>query len=226
VTFAVAAGRSTLEGQGSKNLSAPTEFFAADGRDNYHLYVTIGRCPAPECGRLRIDGRRANRLEIHAPAPSFFGLLWPRFPTAAPVHESVPEYIRVDFAEATACLAVSHKASAALSRRCMQSVLHAHGFKAGTLRQEIEDALPSLPAYIQDSMHDIRRLGNLGAHPKSDDAGSIVDVEEHEARWMLLVVEQLFDHYYTRPAVAAKQRAALNAKDPNSDPALQKPKQK
>jgi len=40
---------------------------------------------------------------------------------------------------------------------------------------------------------------------------------------MLLVVAQLFDPSYKRPAAAAKQRAALNAKDPTTDPA---PKQK
>ncbi len=59
----------------------------------------------------------------------------------------------------------------------------------------------------------IRHVGNFAAHPmKSTTSGSIVDVEDGEAEWLLDVLEELFDYYYVAPVKAAARRTALNAK--------------
>ncbi|MDX1418011.1 MAG: DUF4145 domain-containing protein, partial [Candidatus Promineifilaceae bacterium] len=54
-------------------------------------------------------------------------ILWPRSGGRAPAPIEVPEHIRSDYNEASLVLNLSPKASAALSRRCLQSVLKEAG---------------------------------------------------------------------------------------------------
>lgn len=140
----------------------------------------------------------------------------PKGTTRAPVPTEVPSNIAEDYSEASLVLADSPKASAALSRRCLQHLLRAAaGVKAGDLANEIQQVLDSraLPSHLADSIDAIRNTGNFSAHPqKSVASGAILPVEPHEAEWNLDVLEALFDFYYVPPAAIAKKRAALNAK--------------
>jgi len=56
----------------------------------------------------------------------------------------VPKNIKKDYEEACAVLPVSEKASAALSRRCLQAVLREQGYKQHDLAKQI-DALLAQP---------------------------------------------------------------------------------
>ncbi len=113
-------------------------------------------------------------------------------------------------------LADSAKASAALSRRCLQNVLRtAAGVKPADLYDEIQQVIDSktLPTTIADSIDAVRVVGNFAAHPiKSKSTGEIVDVEPGEAEWNLEVLESLFDFYYVLPAKAKAKKDALNKK--------------
>lgn len=84
-----------------------------------------------------------------------------------------------------ACLVLpdSPKASAAISRRCLQAVLRdAAGVKPADLSREIDEAMPHLPPYLADAIDAVRNVGNFAAHPvKSRSTGEVVDVEEGEA---------------------------------------------
>ena len=106
------------------------------------------------------------------------------------------------------------KASAALSRRCLQALLRdAGGAQQHNLEQQIDAVLPSLPSYIRESVDYIRNLGNIAAHPMEERAsGLILEVEPGEAEWNLDVLDLLFDHYYVKPAQAKARRAALDKK--------------
>ena len=129
--------------------------------------------------------------------------------------EKIPEELASDYEEACMVLADSPKASAALSRRCLQAILRQQGFKKKSLAQEIQDAIDSksLPSHICDSLDSIRNIGNFAAHPTKDtDSGAIVHVEVGEAEWNLDVIEALFDFYYIQPAKVKAKRDALNAK--------------
>lgn len=130
--------------------------------------------------------------------------------------KEVPAPIAEAFQEATEVLPVSAKASAALSRRCLQTVIHtAANIKRATLDQEIQALLDTngLPSHLATDVDAIRNIGNFGAHPiKSTNTGEIVDVEPNEAEWNLDVLEGLFDFYYVQPDVSKKRREALNAK--------------
>ena len=125
-------------------------------------------------------------------------------------------YLRQDFIEACSVLNLSPKASAALSRRCLQNLLRE---KAGIIKKdlfkEIQEVIDSgnLPSYLSESIDAIRNIGNYAAHPlKSTSSGEILDVEPGEAEWALDVLEQLFDFYYVQPEIIRKKREALNAK--------------
>jgi hypothetical protein len=59
----------------------------------------------------------------------------------------------------------------------------------------------------------VRHIGNFAAHPlKSTSTGEIIPVEPHEAEWNLDVLEELFDHFFVKPAKAKARREELNKK--------------
>lgn len=113
-------------------------------------------------------------------------------------------------------VADSPKASAALSRRCLQNLLREiGGFKSRDLNDEIQKAIDSktLPSYIADALDAIRAVGNFAAHPiKGTSSGEVIDVEPGEAEQQLDTLELLFDFYFVQPAIAKRKKDALNAK--------------
>jgi hypothetical protein len=122
--------------------------------------------------------------------------------------------LAADFREAVAVFAKSKKASAALSRRCLQfALLDRAKTRSRDLSKQIDEVLPQLPSELAANVDAIRHIGNFAAHPmKATNSGEIVDVEEGEAEWLLDVLEELFDYYYVAPTKAAARRDALNAK--------------
>lgn len=140
----------------------------------------------------------------------------PRTPLRPAPPAEVPRDIADDFREACVVLGDSPKASAALSRRCLQHVLRqAAGVNPSDLAREIQEVLDSgkLPTHLAESIDAVRNIGNFSAHPlKSTSTGEILPVEPHEAEWNLDVLEALFDFYYVQPAAIAKKREALNKK--------------
>lgn len=123
----------------------------------------------------------------------------------------IPKDIADDYEEACLVLSDSPKASAALSRRCLQVILRQQGFSKKSLAQEIQDAIDSgkLPSHVTESLDAVRNIGNFAAHPMKDtNSGSVVPVEPGEADWNLDVIESLFDFFYIQPA----KKDALNAK--------------
>ena len=128
----------------------------------------------------------------------------------------VPECYAEDYAEACLVLSDSPKASAALSRRCLQNILRGVAkVKKSNLAEEIQQVIDSntIPTHLSESIDAIRQIGNFAAHPiKSKTTGEIVPIEEGEAEWLLDVLEGLFDFYFIQPARTKRKREALNAK--------------
>ena len=129
----------------------------------------------------------------------------------------VPKAIATDYVEACLVLPFSAKASAALSRRCLQTMLNEQGYKDkdDNLSKQIDKLLNPrvLPDHIHETVDAIRNFGNFGAHPFNDKTSlQIIDVEPHEAEWCLEILEALFDHFYVGPAAAKKKKAELDAK--------------
>jgi Domain of unknown function (DUF4145) len=143
-------------------------------------------------------------------------LIRPRSTNRDPTPPEVPAQYAQDYLEACLVLADSPKASAALSRRCLQNLLvHEEKPQAKDLAPQIDEVLGKnkFPSHIATSIDAIRNLGNFAAHPlKSQSTGLIVDVEPGEAEWNLDVLEALFDFYFVQPARTKQRIDALNAK--------------
>jgi hypothetical protein len=139
----------------------------------------------------------------------------PKF-KSRPLSDQVPPEYRQDFLDAAKVLSISPKASAAMSRRCLQYLLENHAdVKHGNLSDEIQEVIDrdELPSDLESEIDGIRAIGNFAAHPiKDTDSGAIVDVEEGEAEWNLDVLEDLFDHYFIKGAKRKKRIEAANKK--------------
>ena len=167
-------------------------------------------CPA--CRQVIIEMQaRANPDD---PYSEFNWLAYPRSTSRPPLHASVPPELAAEYREAAIVLSVSPKASAALSRRCLQMLLVKQGADPKkNLVQQIQHVYSKLPSYVQSFVDHIRELGNIAAHPMQDKATALIlDVEPSEAEWMLELLEELLDHYYAKPAAAAAKQVALKAK--------------
>lgn len=167
-------------------------------------------CPA--CDKWIIEiGEHAD--------PMRWRQVYPVGSSRGPVPGEVPKDIAKDYVEACMVLPLSAMASAALSRRCLQNVLHRNGYKGKDLFSEIDlllnetDPTKALPRKVRETVDAIRNFGNFSAHPIDDKSSlQIIEVEDHEAEWCLEIVEELFEHFYVGPAQAAAKKAALNAK--------------
>ena len=89
-------------------------------------------------------------------------------------------------------LADSNKASAALSRRCLQAILRNQGYTQKDLAQQIDallgeqDPAKAIPTALRETVDVIRNFGNFSAHPVTDQTTiQIIDVELGEAQWCL-----------------------------------------
>lgn len=136
-----------------------------------------------------------------------------------PPSQEVPLPIAADYREACLTLPISPKASAALSRRCLQHILRSKGYHDKDLAKEIDlflkepDPAKAIPASLRGTVDAIRNFGNFSAHPINDlTTLQVIEVEPEEAEWCLEIIEAMFDHFYVQPAVAAAKKAALDAK--------------
>ena len=143
-------------------------------------------------------------------------MVWPRGVARAPLSPEVPEEFAEDYREACLVFADSPKASAALSRRCLQHLLREVAkVKPADLAKEIDDVLASrsLPSHLATPLDAIRVVGNFAAHPiKSTSTGEIVNVEPGEAELLLDVLEGLFDFYFVQPAAMKRRLEGVNKK--------------
>lgn len=175
--------------------------------------ISLLPCGCPNCGRPIIGADYVVESGSRGPLDV---MLWPESgarPIPAEV-EGEAMNLASDFREASSVFATSKKASAALSRRCLQFILREKaGTKSKDLSAQIDEVLEHLPSELAKNVDAIRHVGNFAAHPlKSTNSGEIVEVEDGEAEWLLDVLEELMDFYYVAPQRAAKRRASLNEK--------------
>ena len=178
-------------------------------------------CPNPDCNKLIFYlVRGSERVNLNGRFGGFHEiqkrfLVNPKGSNRPPVPPQVPQKLADDYVEACIVLPDSPKASAALSRRCLQNLLREVAkVKPGNLADEIQQVIDSgIPSYLVEVIDAVRNIGNFAAHPfKSKKSGEILPVEPTEAEWNLDVLEALFDFYFVQPDAARKKKAALNQK--------------
>ncbi len=142
-------------------------------------------------------------------------IIYPRT-VARIIDNTIPNQYREAFNEANSVLIFSPKASAALSRRLLQTLLREkYKIKPGSLDTEITGfiQLKDIPTEISGAVDAIRNIGNFAAHPlKFTNTGEIVDVEPGEAEWLLEVLEALFDFTFVQPHRIQERKDKLNKK--------------
>ncbi len=182
--------------------------------------IAHGFCP--ECGQLIVLIRHGTYWQhglddegVRELYPEREEIIYPKR-RSKPFSSDVPVRYRNDFNEAFACLDVSPKASAAVSRRVLQDVLTNHySIGAGSLASQIEAfiARADVPSYLTAQVDAVRNIGNFAAHPlKSTRTGEVLDVEPGEAEWLMGTLEALFDFTFVQPERLKRQRAQLNEK--------------
>ena len=76
-----------------------------------------------------------------------------------------------------------------------------------------KDATKAIPSALRHTVDAIRNFGNFAAHRITDQTTlQVLAVEPGEAEWCLDILEEMFDHYYVKPAQARARKAALDAK--------------
>jgi len=123
---------------------------------------------------------------------------WKLIPSsnAKPFPSYIPQQLLQDYREACLIVSMSPKASATLSRRCLQGMIRDfwHITKAN-LKLEIEALKSSVEEQTWKAIDAIRTIGNIGAHMEKD-VNVIVDVEPDEASKLLWLIEVLFREWY------------------------------
>ncbi len=163
----------------------------------YHGYnppkdseVTLGIFKCPHCSGYSINaqgtGPKVKTDVVHIKPIS----LAKQFP------DYIPKAIRQDYEEAYAIVNLSPKASATLSRRCLQGMIRDfYKVKPSTLFKEIGQLEHKIPVMQWKVLDGIRRLGNIGAHMQND-INVIVDIDPGEAEKLLKVIEKLLQDWY------------------------------
>lgn len=190
--------------------------------DQGYWSIFIMNCPNPKCKKMIIE--LASGEPKQSPNRGIVGIrniksritVNPLTSSRPPVPTEVDEKFAIDYKESCLILTFSPKASAALSRRCLQNMLREKAnIIKGDLSHEIQQVIDSnsLPLHLTESIDAIRNIGNFAAHPqKSLSTGEIVDVEFGEAEWLLDVLESLFDFYFVQPAILKAKKDSLNKK--------------
>lgn len=181
----------------------------------HELVVISTRCPNPKCRQVSIQAHlfelaRKGNDAVRAGVIERWSLL-PRS-SEKPQPDYIPAPIRQDYSEACQIRDLSPKASATLSRRCLQGMIRDFCRisrkrlvdEIEALRQAVNDGRAPRGVEVDtvDAIDHVRTIGNIGAHMEAD-INVIVDVDPNEAQTLIELIELLFDEWY----VAREKRA-------------------
>jgi hypothetical protein len=131
--------------------------------------------------------------------------------SAKPQPDYIPKAIRDDYYEACRIRDLSPKASAALSRRCLQGMIRDFcKIQKNRLIDEIKelqdrvekgDSPKGVTHETIEAIDHVRSIGNIGAHMEKD-VNLIVDIDPGEAQALIELIEMLLAEWY----MARKQR--------------------
>lgn len=116
--------------------------------------------------------------------------------SAKPFPDFIPAPILVDYREACLIRDLSPKASATLSRRCLQGIIRDFwGVSKNRLVDEIAAIEQQVDPLTWKAIDAVRSIGNIGAHMERD-INVIVDVDPKEAEVLINLIELLLKDWY------------------------------
>lgn len=136
-------------------------------------------------------------------------------PLPEPIDERVPESIREDFEEANLCFSVdAYRAAAVMARRTLQSICLDKGANEGDkLHQQIDWLFSQqiITRELKEWAHEVRYVGNDGAHPKKPEDD--IPVTSEDAKDILDLLKQFSQVLYVAPAIAEERRKIRREKN-------------
>lgn len=194
-------------------------------------YEAIG-CLNDACNKLTLSASLTERVTKNSEWQEGEDLRqWRLIPESSAIAQPdyIPAPLKDDYYQACRIRELSPKASATLSRRCLQGMIRDFAKIAkATLDAEIKELRKALddgvaPAGVTlesvEAIDQVRSIGNIGAHMEKD-INHIIDVDEGEAEALTDLIELLFQEWYvarhTRQqrlaslaAIAAQKKAAI-----------------
>jgi hypothetical protein len=189
-------------------------------------------CPNPECKRITLTVSLFEATYI-APTGEYkatggplktWRLMPNSFAKVFPTY--IPKPLLGDYEEAAAIRDLSPKASATLSRRCLQGMIRDFwGVKKSRLIDEIDGIREKIDPLTWQAIDAVRQVGNIGAHMEKD-INLIIDVEPREAQLLIELIELLFKEWYIHKhereanlkAIANVASAKTGAKGKTTEP--------
>lgn len=176
----------------SENWASLKGAYGYPNLGNSGLAVSFFKCPQCDNVSVYIEGKGNQYSDGYH--------LW-FFPLskARQFPEYVPKAIRDDYAEAYSIIELSPKASATLSRRCVQGMIrNLWNVDRSNLYQEIDSIKDLIDPMLWKSLNSIRSIGNIGAHMEKD-INLIIDIDPNEAEKLIKLVELLVKEWYIVP---------------------------
>ncbi len=184
------------------NYSVSFHHFDLDNKDGESGILTeIISCPNDECREYEITASlHASHYQsgYRVKTPDTQRLEWSLKPSsvAKQFPSYIPEAILADYQESCLIKALSPKASATLSRRCLQGIIRDFwGVKKGRLVDEINAIKDTVDPITWQAIDSVRSIGNIGAHMEKD-INLIIDVEPAEALLLIGLIEILIADWY------------------------------
>lgn len=182
---------------------------------HFGLSATATGCSNPECKKVEVivyvAKEKSTSSDLDPKQIIYRARLIPES-MAKPQPDCIPIALREDYAEACKIRDRSPKASATLSRRCLQGMIRDFcGIRKGTLFEEISElreliAKDKAPSGVSidsvEAIDHVRGVGNIGAHMEKD-INHIVPVDPEEAQLLIELIESLFEEWY----IAREKRA-------------------
>ena len=175
------------------------------------------RCANNNCRQLQlgIELYTANTQTINHWTTEKLIRSWSLLPEsfAKPQPSYIPDPIIEDYKEACLIRDLSPKASATLSRRCLQGIIrdfcgisdNTLFLEIDTLKKQVRDGKGPKQVLEEtvDAIDAVRKIGNIGAHMEKD-INVIFDVEPIEAQKLIDLIEILFREWYVQRHNRAK----------------------
>lgn len=190
---------------------------------HHETSFSIFNSKCPECHEPNMYLRHVARPDMFDRYSTDYRI-WPINNKRHASFPDVPQIYLTDYFEACLVLELSPKASAALSRRCLQSILTNHfRIDKRQLVDQITSAIEQklVSPLIAEQLNYLREIGNFAVHEiKSTHTKEIIDVEPNEAEWCIEVLEAIFIDVFQAPAEIKKKRSEFDRKitDAGRDP--------
>jgi hypothetical protein len=163
----------------------------------FTFFYTV--CSNPKCKRFILSASLARYTSTPAgprigPPEQVWSLVPPSAAKTFP--DYIPRPIVEDYTEACLIKDLSPKASATLSRRCLQGMIRDFwNIQKARLIDEIAELRERLDPLTWGAIDAVRGVGNIGAHMEKD-INLIIDVDPMEAAKMIGLIELLVDDWY------------------------------